>query len=58
MVGFGTERKGAERVALLVEKGFGSLLDVGVFQMMPLLIAVAIAIARLLAANFWMAWVM
>jgi hypothetical protein len=26
--------------------------------MMPLLIAVAMAIARLLAANFWMAWVM
>jgi hypothetical protein len=26
-------------------------------QMMPLLIAVAIAIARLLAESFWIAWV-
>ena len=49
---FGTEREGAERIALLAEKGFGRLLDVCVFHMMPLLIAVAMAMARLLAANF------
>src|SRR6185312_3400603 len=57
------EREGAERVAILVEQRFGRFLDVGVgcggvFQMMPLLIAVAIAIARLEAENFWIAWVM
>ncbi len=37
--------------------GFGSD-GVGVGQMMPLLIAVAIAIALLEAENFWIAWVM
>jgi len=58
MVRLGTDGEGAERIALLVEKGFGRRLDVSVFQMMPLLIAVAMAIARFEAANFWMAWVM
>ena len=29
----------------------------GAVQMMPLLMAVAIAMARLLADSFWMAWV-
>ena len=41
------------RLRDLVVPGFG-----GGAQMMPLLIAVAIAMARLLADNFWMAWVM
>ncbi len=58
MMRFGPKRECAERISLLAEKGFGGLLDVRVFQMMPLLIAVAMAIARLLAANFCMAWVM
>src|SRR5207249_2658728 len=36
----------------VAEKGFRGCADLCVFQMMPLLIAVAIAMARLLAANF------
>ena len=52
------QREGAEGIALVVEKGGGRLSGLCAFQMMPLLMAVAIAIARFEAANFWMACVM
>ena len=56
---FRRQREGAERVPVLVEQRFRRLLDfLCLFQMMPLLIAVAIAIVRFEAENFWMAWVM
>ena len=55
----GAERKAAEKgscarrkATALTSADFG-----GVGQMMPLLIAVAIAMARLLADSFWIAWV-
>ena len=52
-------RERTEGIAVLAD---GFALVGGVFgrgtQMMPLLIAVAIAMARLLADSFWMAWVM
>ena len=52
------EREGAERIVASAERRRRDLADKSRFQMMPLLIAVAIAIARLLADSFWIAWVM
>ena len=54
----GAERNAAEKRPALAEERLRDLRDLGgVGQMMPLLIAVAIAIARLLADSFWIAWV-
>ena len=53
-----TKRKAAEKRLAFAEERLRYLCNFsGVCQMMPLLIAVAIAIARLLADSFWIAWV-
>ena len=59
MMRLGAERERAERIFALAEERLRDLTDFrNLSQMMPLLIAVAIAIARLLADSFWIAWVM
>ena len=49
---------GPERILMLAETWAGKILCLCLGQMMPLLIAVATAMARLLAENFRIAWVM
>ena len=56
----GAERKIPKEGPALAKRRLGDLVVPGfgeAGQMMPLLMAVAIAIARLLADSFWIAWV-
>ena len=60
-VGFAAERKITEKGPALAERRLRDLVLPGCGgggQRMPLLIAVAMAMARLLADSFWIAWVM